>query len=84
MSHFWDNFDKLLVTLLLLIIVGMAMWLVLRDASDSALQWIEGLAGQLVSALLALLGANKIATSIKPGAVSPVESKPPVRGWVPL
>ena len=64
-EHFWQNFDKLLVTLLVLIFAGVGVWLILHKADDAALQWIENLSGQLVSALLALLGANKLAAVIK-------------------
>lgn len=66
MSHLWDHFDKLLVTFLIVIVGGMGIWLILHKADDAALQWIEELSGQLVSALLALLGAGKIAQAVKP------------------
>lgn len=63
-EHFWQNFDKLLVTFLVLIFGAIGVWLILHRADDAALQWIENLSGQLVSALLALLGAGKLAAAI--------------------
>ena len=58
-DHLWANFDKLLVTFLLLVCGGIAVFLILKKADDAALQWAESLAGSMASALLALLGAAK-------------------------
>ena len=65
MEHFWQNFDKLLVTFLLIVAGAIAVHLIHIQADDAAMQWIRELSGQLVSALLALLGANKLAAALK-------------------
>lgn len=59
-DHIWQNFDKLLITGLMILFAGVAVFLILHKADDAALQWAETLTGSMSSALLALLGAAKL------------------------
>lgn len=59
-DHLWQNFDKLLITGLMVTFAGVTIFLILHKADDAALQWAETLTGSMSSALLALLGAAKL------------------------
>lgn len=72
-THFeklWENLDKLILVLLLLVLVGVHMHMIsavgnVVDPSESSqVNWLEGIIGQLLAALLTLLVTQKKPPSI--------------------
>lgn len=61
----WNNFDKLILVLLLIILVMMhqhmitAVGNVVDPSESSQINWLEGIIGQVLAALLTLFVTNK-------------------------
>lgn len=57
-DHFWANLDKFVAIGLFLVTVGIAVHMMHHGSDTSSINWIEGIVSQLLSALLALMGAR--------------------------
>ena len=57
-DHFWSNLDKFLAVFLFLVCTAITVHMLHHGADSTALSWIQGVVSQLLSALLALMGAR--------------------------
>lgn len=65
-SHFWQNFDKVIVIFLFLVALGVGVH-IMHDRGDSpSVAWIQGIVGQLLSLLAGLMGGAALARRNQP------------------
>ena len=66
-DRFWQNLDKFLAIFLFLIVLSVAVHMLHHDANSSSITWIEGIVGQLMTAITTLLGISKFMQRTKDG-----------------
>ena len=78
LQHLWDNLDKLILTLLFIILIGFhshmiaAMGGTVDPSEAEQIHWIEDIGGQVLAALLTLTVTSKLGSApAKPAADSP-------------
>ena len=59
-DHFWQNLDKMILLFLFIICLAVAIHLMHHGNDGNMISWIENTSGQVLSALLAVLGARSL------------------------
>lgn len=60
-DHFWQNLDKLILLFLFLVTILVVLHILHHGTVDnSMISWMENTSGQILSALLAVLGARAL------------------------
>jgi hypothetical protein len=66
-DRFWHNLDKFLAIFLFLIVLGVAVHMLHHNSDSGSITWIEGIVGQLLTAITTLLGISRLLPRIKDG-----------------